>query len=205
MCIRPASPGDRDRLYEVCLRTGASGQDATASFADPSLLGHVYVGPYLALEPDLAFVLDLDGEVNGYVLGARDTARFERRCEQEWWPSLRERYPDPPADRSWTEDERMCHLIHHPVPTDPAVAADYPAHLHIDLLPGAQRSGHGRRLVEHLLSRLRTIGVRGVHLGVAAENERAIGFYRHLGMQPVRQESGTLLLGTWLTPPTSAD
>jgi ribosomal protein S18 acetylase RimI-like enzyme len=198
--IRPAHPHERARLYEVCLRTGNSGQDATADYADPHLLGHVYVGPYLALEPDLAFVLDDEGEAQGYVLGARDTTEFERRCEQEWWPPLRERYPDPRADRSWTADERLCHLLHHPVRTAPAVAADYPAHLHIDVLPRAQGSGYGRRLVEHLLSRLSAIGVNGVHLGVAAENERAIGFYRHLGMRPVRREPGALLLGMRLRP-----
>lgn len=202
MFIRPARVDDRDRLYEVCLRTGASGRDATAIFADPCLLGHVYVGPYLALEPDLAFALDEDGEAMGYVLGARDTVDFERRCEREWWPPLRERYADPAAGRSWTPDERLCHMLHHPVPTDPAVAADYPAHLHVDLLPRAQGSGHGRRLVEHLLSRLRAMGVHGIHLGVDADNEGAVGFYRHLGMRPVRQEAGALILGMPLTPGT---
>jgi ribosomal protein S18 acetylase RimI-like enzyme len=198
--IRPAHPHDRTRLYEVCLRTGNSGQDATGDYADPHLLGHVYVGPYLALEPDLAFVVDDDGEAQGYVLGARDTVEFEQRCEQEWWPPLRKRYPDPPAGRSWTADERLCHLLHHPVRTAPAVAADYPAHLHIDLLPGAQGAGFGRRLVELLFSRLSVMGVPGVHLAVAAGNERAIGFYRHVGMRPVRREPGTLLMGMRLTP-----
>ncbi|MGH8825051.1 MAG: GNAT family N-acetyltransferase [Jiangellaceae bacterium] len=203
MFIRPARAGDRDRLYEVCLRTGASGQDATTRYADPLLPGHVYVGPYLALEPDLAFVLDEDGDATGYVLGARDTIEFERRCEQDWWPTLRKRYPDPPVGRSWTPDESLCHLIHHPPSTDPAVAADYPAHLHVDLLPRAQGSGNGRRLVEHLLSHLRAVGVHGVHLGVGAENERAIGFYHHLGLRTVRREPGALLMGMRFTPRTS--
>jgi ribosomal protein S18 acetylase RimI-like enzyme len=83
------------------------------------------------------------------------------------------------------------------------VAADYPAHLHVDLLPRAQGSGHGRQLVDHLLSRLRAMGVLGVHLGVDADNERAIGFYRHVGMRPVRQKPGALILGMPLTPGTS--
>jgi ribosomal protein S18 acetylase RimI-like enzyme len=94
-------------------------------------------------------------------------------------------------------------MLHHPVPTDPALAADYPAHLHVDLLPRAQGSGNGRRLVEHLFSRLRAMGVRGVHLGVDADNERAVGFYRHLGMRPVRRQPGALLLGMPLTPRAS--
>lgn len=198
--IRPAHPRDRDRLYEVCLRTGDSGQDASSTYEDPWLLGHVYVGPYLALEPELAFVLDDDGVVTGYVLGARDTAEFERRCEREWWPPLRERYPDPPAGRSWTPDEQLCHLLHHPPVTDVGVVTEYPAHLHIDLLPSAQGSGNGRRMIEHLIDRLVTAGATGVHLGVGSDNERAIGFYRRLGMRPLQQKPGALFMGMRLTP-----
>lgn len=199
MLIRPARAADRAALYEVCLKTGASGRDASGDYDDPRLLGHIYVGPYLALEPDLAFVLDEDGDALGYVLGARDTAEFERECEERWWPALRQRYADPPPGRSWTPDEHLCHLIHHPPRTDPALLADYPAHLHIDLLPRAKGAGYGRRLVSHLLDRLRDLSVSGVHLGVAADNEQAIGFYRHLGLHTLREQDDALVLGAGLT------
>ncbi len=199
MLIRPARAEDRPALYEVCLKTGASGQDASGIHDDPHLLGHIYVGPYIALEPDLAFVLDDDGDALGYVLGARDTAAFERECDEHWWPTLRRRYADPPPGRSWTPDEQLCHLIHHPPRTDPALLTEYPAHLHIDLLPRAGGAGYGRRLVSHLLDRLRDLSVSGVHLGVAADNERAIGFYRHLGLHTLREQEDALVLGTSLT------
>ena len=58
MLIRPATSADGPALYDVCLRTGADGEDATGTYTDTRILGHIYVGPYLALEPDLAFVLD---------------------------------------------------------------------------------------------------------------------------------------------------
>ncbi|MCR1983093.1 GNAT family N-acetyltransferase, partial [Cellulosimicrobium cellulans] len=92
--LRPArttDPAEVDRLYEICLRTGASGADASGLYTDPRLLGEVYLGAYLALEPQLASVVEADGVVAGYVLGARDTAAFEDRCEREWWPPLRAR------------------------------------------------------------------------------------------------------------------
>jgi ribosomal protein S18 acetylase RimI-like enzyme len=73
--------------------------------------------------------------------------------------------------------------------------ADYPAHLHIDLLPRAQGAGYGRRLIEHLLDRLRAMSVRGVHLAVAATNEGAIGFYRHVGLRPLRHDADGLFMG----------
>jgi ribosomal protein S18 acetylase RimI-like enzyme len=181
--IRLARPSDADTLYRICLRTGDHGQDATGTYADPRLLAEVYVGPYLALAPDLAFVLaDADDVPVGYVLGVADTAGFEARCATEWWPVLRERYPLGQA-RPGTPDAAIVRLIHEPPVADPALAAHFSAHLHVDLLPAAQGGGHGRRLLETLFDALRARGVRGVHLGVSAHNPGAIAFYRHLGFQ----------------------
>jgi len=89
--IRPATPDDRAAVYRICLLTGDAGGDATEQFADPDLLPDVYAGPYLALQPALAFVAaDGDGVV-GYVLGALDTAAFEGARDDEWFPHVRER------------------------------------------------------------------------------------------------------------------
>jgi ribosomal protein S18 acetylase RimI-like enzyme len=179
--IRAAVLSDRNALYEICRLTGDAGEDASAQYEDPDLLGAVWVGSYLALEPDLAFVgVDPDGVV-GYVLGAADTVAFEAACAQRWWPDLRQRYPEPPASGDLTPDEELHKWIHHPPPTPADVLAEYPAHLHIDLLPRAQGRGLGRRLLDTLLDALRRRGVGGVHLGVDAANSRAIGFYEHLG------------------------
>src|SRR5690606_5316424 len=143
--LRPArttDPAEVDRLYEICLRTGASGADATALYADPRLLGEVYLGAYLALEPGLAFVVEADGVAAGYVLGARDTAAFEARTEREWWPALRERYPlgTFPAD---SRDEALVQQIHRPHRTHAAILGPSPSHLPVDLLPAAPGGGHG--------------------------------------------------------------
>nr|WP_297425945.1 GNAT family N-acetyltransferase [uncultured Actinotalea sp.] len=184
--VRPARPDDADRLYEICLRTGDAGADATGRYADPRLLGDVYLGAYLALSRELAFVLaDEDDEPVGYVLGVADTLDFERRCEQEWWPRLRAdtqrwRHVEPGSP-----DAELLALVRHPERTPPSLAATWPAHLHIDLLPQAQGRGDGRRLLEHLLTALRDRGVPGVMLGVDPENTRARAFYRHLGFTPI--------------------
>jgi ribosomal protein S18 acetylase RimI-like enzyme len=192
--IRPARPDDGPAMYDVCLRTGANGGDATSLYRDPRLLGEVYVGPYLALEPDLAFVVaDDDDAVGGYVLGARDTADFERRCEETWWPPLRDRYP---LDGSHTgADGNLVRLLHQPPRADPAVIADYPSHLHVDLLPGWQGGGWGRHLLETLFRALTRTGSSGVHLGVARRNERAIGFYRRMGFTELDGDEGGLTMG----------
>ena len=182
--IRPYRPGDLDALYEICLLTGDGGQDATSLFADPMLLGHFFAAPYGLFAPSLAFVLEDAQGVGGYILGALDTRAFEEQLESNWWPRLRTRYPDPAAGvpaEQWTPDQHMAHMIHHPWRIPDELAARYPSHLHIDVLPRLQAGGYGRQMTNTLTAALRDQGSRGVHLHVPRGNERAAGFYRHLG------------------------
>jgi ribosomal protein S18 acetylase RimI-like enzyme len=183
--IRPAVAGDRDALYDICLRTGDAGADATALYRDRELIGSIWAGPYLALEPDLSFVAVGEDGVTGYVLGAADTAAFEAACEQRWWPDLRKRWPEPPAADTTSADGRLIERIHHPPATPASLLVEFPAHLHINLLPSGQGRGAGGRLVETLFAALRARDVAGVHLGVGRRNERAIGFYEHLGFRAI--------------------
>lgn len=195
MRIRPARPDDRADLYAICLRTGAAGQDASGQYDDPDLLGEVFVGPYLALEPRFAFVATGEGSddaARGYCLGALDSAEFAERCERAWWPGLRARHPLE-APRRQT-DRALVQLIHHPLVLPAALVDAYPSHLHIDLLPSLQGQGAGRALIEHLLDVLSAAGSRGVHLGVALENVRAAGFYQRLGFIELGRDQGTLVL-----------
>lgn len=192
---RTDDPAETDRLYEICLRTAASGKDATDSFADPRLPGDVFLGPYLRYAPDLAWVLArADRPASGYVLGVADTAAFERTLEREWWPALRARHGGEPV-REGSADAFARRWIDRPPAVRADVAAAYPAHLHIDLLPEAQGGGNGSRLIRTLLDALRTRGVHGVHLGVGKANTGAIGFYRHLGFEELVDEPGALVLG----------
>lgn len=184
--VRPARPADTDRLYEICLRTGDAGDDATGRYGDPRLLGDVYLGAYLAFSPELAFVLaDEDDLPVGYVVGVADTLAFERRCEREWWPHLLADTQRWQRVEPGSPDAELLALVRHPERTPPSIAATWPGHLHIDLLPQAQGRGDGRRLLEHLLGALRERGVPGVMLGVDPQNTRARAFYRHLGFTPI--------------------
>lgn len=190
--MRSAGAYDLPGLYAVCLRTGSiGGQDASLVATNPDLLGHVYVGPYVVADPDLAIVLVGPAGVAGYVVATADSRGFERWCEEHWYPRLREQYPLAAATGA---DRRVVELIHHPAAAPVDVVTAHPAHLHIDLLPVAQGHGWGTRLMRELLDRLRGRGVPGVHLEVAARNEGAIRFYRRVGFGEVRRDGGGVVM-----------
>ncbi len=183
IAIRPYHPSDLVALYRICLLTGDSGQDASQLYRDPELLGHYYAAPYAVFEPSTCFTLTVGGVPSGYILAAPDTPAFWERCEREWLPTLRERYPlpDPTDDSRDAGMIRTIHTNHQPPSERSNRAAGYPAHLHIDLLPIAQRQGWGRKLVQTLLARLRSLGVPAVHLGVGTRNQGGIQFYQKAG------------------------
>ncbi|MFD6134082.1 GNAT family N-acetyltransferase [Isoptericola sp. NPDC060257] len=188
-------PADRATLYDVCLRTGDAGEDATGLYADGDLLGHVYLGAYLELEPDLARVLRReDGTAVGYCVATASTTDFEHRCEESWWPALRARHAAR-AEEDESPDARLLRMIHAPSRTETPWLAEFPAHLHVDLLPEAQGGGRGRRVLEATLDAVAATGSPGIHLGVGASNVRAIGFYEHLGFRTLEHHPWGLTMG----------
>jgi ribosomal protein S18 acetylase RimI-like enzyme len=190
--IEPAGLYDLPGAYEVCLRTGDAGEDAIDTYRDPDLLGHVYVGPYLARGRGTQLVVVDDQGVCGYLLSTDDTADFAAWAERRWWPPLRARYPRLGDD---SPDARLIRLIHEPEHAGPDVLREYPAHLHIDLLARARGGGMGRALIDRLLRELRERRVRGVHFGVDTRNTRAVRFYEHLGFDALGDEPWGVRMG----------
>jgi ribosomal protein S18 acetylase RimI-like enzyme len=194
--IRPYQPGDLPALNEICLRTGDNGTDASHLYRNPNLLGQFFAAPYAVLEPDLCFVLTRQDTPCGYMLGTRDSAAFYARCERDWLPTLRVRHPLPEAS-DHSLDAEIIRLFHEGYTVDRDLA-EYPAHLHIDLLPEAQGQGYGRRLIGTFLDRLRVLSVPAVHLQVSKRNIRAIGFYERVGFHKIKEYTGSFVYGLQL-------
>jgi ribosomal protein S18 acetylase RimI-like enzyme len=181
--IRDYRPGDEGPAYFVCLKTGNQGADGEPFYQeDPDALGRIFVGPYLRFEPTLALMLEDEIGVCGYALGALDSRSFYDRYEKEWRPELCAQFPAPTGERSsWNRVQSIHYLYHHPDYFCPEPYEFYPAHLHIDLIARVHRQGHGRQMMNELMDRLRAQGAPGVHLGMAASNDRAYHFYTNLG------------------------
>lgn len=196
MKLRPFDSGDLDSLYAISLATGHVGGDASALYTDGRMIGHIYSAPYACLCPELAFVAEDGDGVGGFILGCADTRAFEDRLERDWWPGLRARYPDPGHSPlpGWTADQRRAGMIHHPRRAPEAVAAAYPAHLHMNLLPRLQGRGIGPALLGLWLGAAAGFGVTGVHAVPNPQNLRAIRFWETNGFR--RLEAGAA--GVWL-------
>jgi GNAT superfamily N-acetyltransferase len=193
LLIRPYHPCDLISLYRICLLTGNSGTDASHLFSDPDLIGQFYAAPYAVLEPELCFILVSSGLPYGYILGTKNSEKFYHRCEKEWFPPLRERYPRPVFDNNSLE-HRIIQLIHagHKPNED---LKSYPAHLHIDLLPETQGKGMGRKLIEIFNQKLKEIGVSAVHLLVGKKNAGAVQFYERVGFQQIKEDENSIAFG----------
>ncbi|NMM44968.1 GNAT family N-acetyltransferase [Rhodospirillaceae bacterium KN72] len=197
--VRPAVAADLEGYYAVSVATGDAGKDAAALYGDPRMMGHVYSAPYLMLSPETCLTLADGGKVLGYIAGTLDTRAFEARLEREWWPALREIYADPsdiPATKR-NPDQRRAMMIHHPGAVPDAVVKDYPAHLHLNLLPEAQGKGWGARLLTEWLTGL---GADAIHIGTNPGNVSSIAFWRKQGFRQLPASNArTVWMGCGVT------
>jgi ribosomal protein S18 acetylase RimI-like enzyme len=177
--IRPYDLADYDAITRICLLTAEAGGDATGLYVSDDLMPDVFARPYVAFQPDLAWVVDAGKGAEGYLLGIADTRAFVQWFRSDWVPVLADRYEH--TEPVVTKDDLIRHLGFWPERMLIPELDDYPAHLHIDLLPALQGQGMGRRLIDTLVAELRARGIPGLHLSMDAANTSARAFYDRLG------------------------
>lgn len=176
MRVAPYTPDHADEMRAVCLATASERARTDETHGRFTLL--MYCEPYL--EHGTCFMLlGDDGKAHGYTLCAEDFETWKQAFEpyRKQIEALGPEY----AARVAGEYEAFA-----------VTAGEYPAHLHIDIEESYTGGGSGRALIEALLGHLREAGVPGIAFGVAASNERAAGFYEHMGFSrlPEYEEDG---------------
>lgn len=167
MRVVPYTPEHADEMRAVCLEQ--AGEEARASESQETFTLLMYCDAYLEL--GVAYMLLDDEDIaRGYALAAEDAHAWRRVFEGH---RRRIAALGPDFERQAAEELDFYE----------SVADLYPAHLHIDIAEEFTGKGGGRQLMEALLARLRADGVRGVVFGVESANERAVGFYRHMGFE----------------------
>lgn len=187
------------------------------------ILPYIYAIPYVNLEPETAFVLDTGspesgcpgdeqpqgGRVVGYIIGTANTQEFVERYRAEHLISTD--LPNAASAENSSEENELrnsfLRILHEPEgmlhAKHPEFLEQYPAHLHIDILSSHQRKGYGGILISEFLNELRKKEVKGVHLGMRADNTLAGNFYEKHGFKRFAdiKMDGT----TWMTRVLKSD
>ena len=182
--IRPYEAADLARVREICLLTGAAGGDATGRWSSDALLPDLFVEPYVTFAPGWAWVVELGGpdgepQVEGYLVAVSDTMAFVSWWTDTWTPWFATAYPRPAEP--YSEEDHLVLRGYVPSVMEIDELAEFPAHLHIDLMLAAQGRGWGKKLIGRLRSELADVGVPGVFASLDEENVAARGFYERIG------------------------
>lgn len=138
----------------------------------------------------------MDNTVVGYLLCAPDTDQQEMKYQEATLPLLKAEIkrlaPTIGVERVKLEKEFFFLSTNKMGERVRKVAAQFPAHIHIDIYPSHHRMGIGRMLFAAHEAHLREMGSPGYHLGVSAANEPAVKFYTALGMTDMVHLGGPL-------------
>lgn len=188
--IRNVQITDIPYLCKICLKTGFAGSDATPYYNDDFLLGLYYAAPYALFSQKYSFVIEEKDTCypKGYILGTEDSKTFTERMRREWLPQLKERCESSVEDKSEYEKSLKEMILGELKetelsPDEAELYEKYPAHFHIDLTSDLQGKKLGHELMAHFLANLEQNKIKGVHLGVDKNNQRACKFYQKEGFE----------------------
>ncbi len=180
--IRPYRKADRQQVQNICIATGGVLAER-AEFKD--MLLNAFCNYYIERESENCFVAADEEEAVGYILCAAN-------CDA-WVKCFEEAYVNK------AENEGLKEFYKATMATPLKYAREYPAHLHIDILPEYQRMGIGFLLMDALIGHLRAAGVRGLMLCVAADNIKGLSFYEKYGFKVLERTSNEIAMGMTLS------
>ncbi len=159
--IRSYRPSDRDAVRRLCCQTGFLGEPIDPVYQDHELFADFLTSYYTDHESESSFVLEVDGEIRGYLLGSRRPLFNQLYAlQQNVVLCLRSlaRYP------SYNQRSRrfVRWVISHGWREVPAAPRRVP-HFHINLLPAARKIATTRALMSAYLSYLYRCGEKRVY------------------------------------------
>ena len=176
--IRNYNPKDSEDIKRICIET-ANGIFRKKMFERPLL--DVYCRYYIEQEPESCFVVvDENDNAKGYILCAKNYEKYRKNFKEKY---LKQKNPVTFFLGKFAMDEMR------------GVSKEYPAHLHIDLLPECQGQGFGRKMIELLISHLREQSTPGVMLDVGIDNVGAQVFYEKCGFEVLHVGKYDVLMG----------
>lgn len=158
--IRKLQPGDRARVRELCCDTGFLGNPIDPVFEDRELFADYLTAYYTDWEPESCFVLVVNGEIRGYLLGSRRPFRQQLyNLYNNLALGLRGLFRFPHYSAASKKFVRwILTQAWREVPQAPRRTA----HFHINLLADARSVAHTRALMDSYLLYLHECGEKRV-------------------------------------------
>ncbi len=167
MTIRPYESKDKENVRFVCLNSEGPCKSSKRGI---NFGLAVYCDYYIEKEPHNCFVAaDESDKAVGYIICAEDFDKFYPVFLDEYYTRI----------KKW-EFKRRRSALRSVIPHE-KYKEEYPAHLHIDVLPEYQRMGLGHKMTDALLAHLKEKGVKGLMLTTWIKNEKGRGFYDKYG------------------------
>jgi hypothetical protein len=159
--IRSYRASDRESVRRLCCETGFLGEPIDPVYEDRQLFADFLTTYYTDKEPESSFVLEMDGEIRGYLLGSRKPLRNQLYAFwQNVWLFLKV------LGRYFRYNERSRLFVRwtvmHGWREVPARPRRVP-HFHINLLPDARKMSTTRALMSAYLSYLYRCGEKRVY------------------------------------------
>ena len=179
--VRPYRPRDRDAVREICRATAYGGREP---LLDPQLFTELMTRYYTDFTPEAVWVAEHKERVVGYVAGCFDEAELRRVMSRRIVPAAlagslaRGLFLRRAFWRLTTALPQFLAAERHAQAVD---LSEYPANLHINLMPEARGRGIGERLMAQLCAEAARRGLPGVHATVLEENRSACRFFERLG------------------------
>ena len=159
--IRSYRASDREDVRRLCCQTGFLGEPIDPVYEDRELFADFLTTYYTDHEPESAFVIEIDGELHGYLLGCRKPLRnqlysFQQNLVLGFRALLRY--------RRYNERSRLFvrWVLSHGWREVPAAPRRTP-HFHINLLPDARKMATTRALFSAYFAYLYRHGERRVY------------------------------------------
>jgi hypothetical protein len=180
--IRSYRPSDRDAVRRLCCQTGFLGEPIDPVYEDNELFADFLTTYYTDHEPESSFVLELEGEIRGYLLGSRrplfnQLYSFQQNVVLFCRALLR-------CPRYNQYSRRFIRwMVSHGWREVPAAPRRTP-HFHINLLPEARKVSTTRALISAYLSYLYRCGEKRVYGQVVTfESRRGERMFERYGFK----------------------
>ena len=190
LTIRSYRASDRPVVRRLCCETGFLGEPIDPVFEDRELFADFLTTYYTDKEPESAFVLEISGEIRGYLLGSRKPLRnqfYSFRQNIRLFLRALWRYP-----RYNQRSRRFIRwMISHGWREVPAAPRRTP-HFHINLQPEARKMSTTRALISAYLSYLYRCGEKHVYGQIATfESRRGEKMFERYGFKVMNRSEIT--------------